>query len=1097
MDNLGQDMEPIQPLFIYNKQSIINTCCTLIYNSHITWMKHCNLKHPNIARLYQCSICNNNFPSIHSVSVHFINCKNKIRTEKPIYAFKCSWCEFTCPTNIGLGVHSRRNHPSEFEGTKSSIRTKAQWSEEELYILASAEAQLPTGTRFVNQALHAKFPDRSIESIKGQRNKSSKYSNILKVIKEKLASRDNVRQLPSTPIPVSNVTTLETDGSGPSTPISTRHGRRRRVLPSTPIQTNSDIEPSITNPFIQAIKESYETNDVLKELCEQAFTGELNMEELSEFMDSNFNKPYKSNKKPGNSDTSKYRRTIKLRRYARFQQMYRRNKKNLADMIINEKEESNVFPSEDSIKDTYKNLYESPSPIDNHPIHEFKESTQTFYPVSKLELITNLKELNSSSPGVDNLLKEHLVEMNKDLLLTILNLQLFLGRQIPSLKRNKTLLIPKKNEGLEDASNWRPITLSSMFARLLHKILAKRLANSTSINERQKAFMPVDGCAHNIFILDTLISNARKHHKQLNIIGIDLSKAFDMVSIHSIKRALLRHSIDPGLINYIINAYTDASTTIICGPTKISEVQLLRGVKQGDPLSPILFNLVLDELVDLFPQEIGVRLGNSRVNCLAFADDIVLCSESKTGMKELLLATETFFKERSMQINAKKCFSLCLSTTVKDRAPIVIKDPAFKIDNIFINSTNYDNFFKYLGIKFNPHGKMRPNVETFKTILDRLKKSPLKPYQKITLLRSNVIPKVLHELILGRITKGLLEQYDLLVRNFVRNLIGLPNDIPTSFFYSKIKEGGLGISSFLFLVPRATLRRLNNLSRSNDPVIIELTKEPSLESLKKKCLSILGIEDINEALRSSLADKFKNDLYQKIDGRPLAEFKNNGKGQLWITGETSIVTGRKFKQMVKLRIGRLPTLENCNRGRDTDKRCRKCQRVNESLQHIVQNCHFTHFDRMARHDSICRFIKEKCIAAKHTVLWEPVFQLTNRKLKPDLLVITPDAINVIDISIVTENMTFRHSQQPSTLQGAWLYKREYYESEELSRKIESQLGEKQIWYGSIIISLRGIWCSKNDETLKRLGIPLGSRNTIVARCMEHTIKIYNKFMRQT
>lgn len=191
-------------------------------------------------------------------------------------------------------------------------------------------------------------------------------------------------------------------------------------------------------------------------------------------------------------------------------------------------------------------------------------------------------------------------------------------RKQPSLwKRNETILIPKKQSGLDDASNWRPITLSVMFVRLLHKILAARLSKSINLNLRQKSFIPVEGCAENILLLDTMIQRARKQHKNLNIVGIDLSKAFDTVPVHSIRRALLRHNVDQKVIDYIIDTYSDATTNVSCGPNVVKNVKISRGVKQGDPLSPILFNLVLDELLDSLPDFVGALLENTRVNSLA------------------------------------------------------------------------------------------------------------------------------------------------------------------------------------------------------------------------------------------------------------------------------------------------------------------------------------------------------------------------------------------------------------------------------------------------------------------------------------------------
>ena len=114
---------------------------------------------------------------------------------------------------------------------------------------------------------------------------------------------------------------------------------------------------------------------------------------------------------------------------------------------------------------------------------------------------------------------------------------------------------------------------------------------------------------------------------------------------------------------YIIDAYSNATTTISCGQTTTSGIKLLRGVKQGDPLSPILFNLILDELLDSLPSHIGVKVGESSINSLAFADDLILTSETPTGMGHLISLTKDFFNKRNMSINVKKCFSMRMTTS--------------------------------------------------------------------------------------------------------------------------------------------------------------------------------------------------------------------------------------------------------------------------------------------------------------------------------------------------------------------------------------------------------------------------------------------------
>ena len=144
----------------------------------------------------------------------------------------------------------------------------------------------------------------------------------------------------------------------------------------------------------------------------------------------------------------------------------------------------------------------------------------------------------------------------------------------------------------------------------MHKILADGIFNKISLNKRQKAFVPADGCFENIFLLDTLIKLSRNEKRALNLIVIDLAKAFDSASHCTIDRALKRFNIDSRTRNYILNTYCDSSTIISCEKVTISDVMMTRGVKQGDPLSPILFNMIIDELFD----QIRAKLYGGRCN---------------------------------------------------------------------------------------------------------------------------------------------------------------------------------------------------------------------------------------------------------------------------------------------------------------------------------------------------------------------------------------------------------------------------------------------------------------------------------------------------
>ena len=170
---------------------------------------------------------------------------------------------------------------------------------------------------------------------------------------------------------------------------------------------------------------------------------------------------------------------------------------------------------------------------------------------------------------------------------------------------------------------------------MFHKILAGRLSKLIPLSPAQRAFGPVDGTAINTFLLEGLISNSRKLRRELHCVTLDIAKAFDSVSHHSIQRALTRLGLDSTSRAYIMASYSDCSTTIQCGPVSVPGIKVSRGVKQGDPLSPFLFNCVMDEFFSSLDPSIGAQLLDHTIPALGFADDIILFASSAIGMMNM------------------------------------------------------------------------------------------------------------------------------------------------------------------------------------------------------------------------------------------------------------------------------------------------------------------------------------------------------------------------------------------------------------------------------------------------------------------------------
>ena len=207
-------------------------------------------------------------------------------------------------------------------------------------------------------------------------------------------------------------------------------------------------------------------------------------------------------------------------------------------------------------------------------------------------------------------------------------------------------LIPKSSasEDANNPANFRPIALTPCVGKLFTSLLRNRwlgymVANKYLDSSLQKAFLPtVPGCTEHHLKLSSILAEAHSNHKSVAVCWLDLANAYGSVHHHLIDFSLRHYHAPPQFLATVKDLYTSLSAKVITADWETPVIPLQKGVYQGDPLSVVIFNTVMNTLLDTISLrlDLGYRFSNSsrRVNILQYADDTCLVADSPASCQQ-------------------------------------------------------------------------------------------------------------------------------------------------------------------------------------------------------------------------------------------------------------------------------------------------------------------------------------------------------------------------------------------------------------------------------------------------------------------------------
>ena len=233
--------------------------------------------------------------------------------------------------------------------------------------------------------------------------------------------------------------------------------------------------------------------------------------------------------------------------------------------------------------------------------------------------------------------------------------------KIPSIWLRALIVPVPKGSGKDPLVplNYRGISILSCVYKTYSSILNSRIVSYFEelrwFADEQNGFRRNRSCQDHLYVLNSIIRNRKCDNLHTFAAFVDMQKAFDWVDRNLLLLKLLMNNIDGKIYKSIKAMYTDTVSAIQLNQYLTDWFPCTSGVRQGDVLSTTLFNIYINDLVDVLKDlNLGVQVGTEKVALLLYADDIVLLSDSEEGLQNMLDKLYEWCSKWKMSLNIDK-----------------------------------------------------------------------------------------------------------------------------------------------------------------------------------------------------------------------------------------------------------------------------------------------------------------------------------------------------------------------------------------------------------------------------------------------------------
>ena len=369
-----------------------------------------------------------------------------------------------------------------------------------------------------------------------------------------------------------------------------------------------------------------------------------------------------------------------------------------------------------------------------------------------------------------------------------------LGELSIDQKRGVIKLLPKKDKILKFLKNWRPISLLNTDYKILAHVLASRLQMVLPdiIHPDQNGYLKGRFIGCNIRTIYDIIDFSQNKEFANLITFIDYEKAFDNIKIEYLIETLDKFGFGEIFKNWIKIMYTNISSCVMNNGYTSIFFPLSKGVRQGCPLSALLFILVVETLaINIRNNDKikGVKFQENEVKISLLADDTTIFTENTTSLEIVLDTIKMFRNASGLKINQTKTKIMQVGIKKWNIKKLKIDevDKMYSLGTWFftntdmINTYNFDNKFKQ-----------------FKNILNYWELKNLNILERIKVVKTYALSKLHYTMSSLEVTEHFVQDVQSAVNMFIWG--GKKPKIKQLVAYQGIEKGGLAIPNIDFFI---------------------------------------------------------------------------------------------------------------------------------------------------------------------------------------------------------------------------------------------------------------------------------------------------------